>query len=178
MKPSPLALTLAVAAVLAGCSGEGASPGAAPTGAPTAAATPVPAVQGPAPGLYRTTVTMTGLSIKGLPEGHGAGLTTTREDCLTPAALEKGYEELVKKGQNGECSYERFAAAGGKIAAVLVCRAEGRTSRIAMSGTTSDTGAELNAETAMEFEGMGKGTMTFTTKHERIGDCAAPPPPK
>ncbi|MFO6448438.1 DUF3617 domain-containing protein [Erythrobacter sp. NE805] len=130
----------------------------------------------PQPGLYRTTVTMTDLQIPGLPpemKGHGAGMTTTVEDCLTAEEVGKGFEEMVKQGQNGDCGYESFALAGNKLDAVMVCKAEGREVRSTLSGTASATGADLVATTQMAFDGAGKGTMTASVKHERIGECAA-----
>jgi len=127
----------------------------------------------PQPGLYKTTVTMTGMDFPGMPAGHGSGQTITTEDCLTQQEVEKGFEELVKQGQDGECSYERFNLAGGKIDAVMVCKAEGGATRMEMSGTTTSTSADLAATMAMDLEGSGKGTMKFTAKHERIGDCPA-----
>lgn len=135
----------------------------------------------PEPGLYKTTVTMTNLEIPGMPpemKDHGAGLVRTLEDCLTAEEVDKGFEAMVKQGQDGECAYETFALAGGKLDAVLVCKAEGRAIRTSMSGTTTSTGADLTATTAMEFDGAGKGTMTATVKHERIGECTAETAPK
>lgn len=164
------------AACLAGCSGE-ANRQEGEAVAVRDAARQVDA-QGlkPQPGLYKTTITMTGLEIPGLPEGmegHGAGLARTLESCLTPAEVDKGFDALLKKGQDGECAFERFALAGGQLDAVLVCNAQGRTSRMAMKGTLTATSADLEAATRLAFEGMGKGTMNFTARHERIGDCAA-----
>lgn len=172
-----IAAATAAAALVAGCSGGDADAGA---GGNVSVKEAVEAAKAemprPQPGLYKTTVTMTGLDIPGLPPemaGHGAGLTTTSEHCLTEAEVEKGYEALVKQGQDGECSYERFELAGGKIDAVLVCNAQGREARMAMTGTTTPTTADLEASMAMEFDGVGKGTMRFTAKHARVGDCPA-----
>jgi len=170
-------LAIASAALLAGCSGGGTeADGKGVVSVKEAAKQADVAIARPEPGLYKTTVVMTGLDIPGLPEdmkGHGAGMTTTTESCITPDAVEKGYGELVKQGQNGDCSFEKFDAAGGTIDAVLVCKAAGTEKRMTISGTTSKTGAELSASVAMDFEGAGSGTMNFTTKHERIGDCPA-----
>jgi hypothetical protein len=130
----------------------------------------------PQPGLYKATVTMTGLDIPGLPEGmegHGAGATTTSENCLTAEDVDKGFEELVKQGQQGECSYESFNLDGGKLDAVMLCKTPEGSARMAMSGTTTPTSSEYTATTKMNFEGVGEGTMNFTVKHERIGDCPA-----
>jgi hypothetical protein len=130
----------------------------------------------PQPGLYKATVIMTGLDIPGLPEGmegHGAGATTTSENCLTAEDVDKGFEELVKQGQQGECSYESFNLDGGKLDAVMLCKTPEGSARMAMTGTTTPTSSEYTATTKMNFEGVGEGTMNFTVKQERIGDCPA-----
>lgn len=167
----------AAAALIAGCSGGNgdadASGAVSVKEAVEAAKADMPK---PQPGLYKTTVVMTGLDIPGLPPemaGHGAGMTTTSEHCLTEAEVDKGFEELVKQGQNGECSYERFAFTDGALDAVMVCNAGGRATRMEMTGTTTPTSADLEASMAMEFDGVGKGTMRFTAKHARVGDCPA-----
>ncbi|WP_017665813.1 DUF3617 domain-containing protein [Porphyrobacter sp. AAP82] len=169
------AAAAAVTALLAGCSGGGtAESGKNGTAGGTEAAEQAQAqIPRPRPGLYKTTVTMTNIAIPGVPDGHGAGQIVTTEDCLTKADVDKGFEEMVRQGQDGECTYERFAMADGKLDAVMVCAAKGRTSRIAMQGTITPTGSDLEAATDLEFEGMGKGRMTFTVKHERLGECPA-----
>ncbi|AUX70403.1 hypothetical protein CHX26_13680 [Porphyrobacter sp. HT-58-2] len=128
----------------------------------------------PEPGLYKATITMTGIEIPGMPPemaGHGAGLTTTSEYCLTEEDVAKGYEEMMKRGQNGECSYERFRLAGGEIDAVMVCKTPEGTARMEMAGTATPTTSDFTAKMAMNFDGAGEGTMSFAAKHERIGDC-------
>ncbi len=182
MKPFAI-IAAAGAVLLAGCSAADKTEGeaAGKVSVKDAAAKAKSEMPRPEPGLYRTTVTMTGLKIPGLPpemEGHGAGLTTTTENCLTKEAVANGYGEMVKQGQNGDCIFERFDVAGGKIDAVMACKAQGRSTRMEMAGTTTKTGAEITAAMAMDFEGAGKGTMNFTTKHERIGDCPAGKPAK
>jgi hypothetical protein len=174
------AATIAAAAaalLLAGCSdGNAAADGNGEVSIKEAAGQARGELPKPQPGLYKTTVTMTALDIPGLPpemKDHGAGLTRTIEDCLTAEEVDTGYEAMMKQGQDGECTYESFALAGGKLDAVLVCQAEGRAPRTSMSGTTTSIGADLTATTAMEFDGAGKGTMTATIKHQRVGECPA-----
>lgn len=172
-----ITIIAAAAVLLAGCSGG--NPDADADGkvsvkeAAKAAQAEMPR---PQPGLYKTTIVMTDLQIPGMPpemKGRGAGMTRTMEDCLTQEEVDKGYEALVKQGQDGECSYEKFDVAGGKLDAVMVCQSQGRSARMTMTGTTTATSADLDATMAMKFDGAGEGTMTFTTKHERIGDCPA-----
>ncbi|MBA4008941.1 MAG: hypothetical protein C0486_09195 [Erythrobacter sp.] len=171
-------IALAAAGLLAACSGAGTSDADGDGKVSLGEAAKQAEAQGvkPQPGLYKTTVTMTALDIPGMPpemKDHGAGLVRTIEDCLTAEEVEKGFEAMVKQGQDGECAYENFVLADGKLDAVLVCKAEGRAIRTSMAGTTTSTGADLTATTAMEFDGAGKGTMTATIKHERIGECPA-----
>lgn len=167
------------AMLLAGCSGGNADADADGDGKVSsgeAARQAKDELPKPQPGLYKTTVTVTNIAIPGMPpemKGHGAGLSRTMEDCLTQDEVDKGFEALVKQGQDGECSYEKFDLAGGKLDAVMVCKAEGREARMEMSGTTTSTSADLEATMAMAFDGSGEGTMSFTAKHERIGDCPA-----
>jgi len=140
-------------------------------GAPGVAAADMPR---PEPGLYRTTITMTGIEVPGMGAnmaGHGGGMTMTDEYCLTPEDAERGYEEMVKRGQDGSCSYERFSAADGRLDAVMVCRTEGGNARMEMKGTATATGSEFDAVMAMDLDGMGNGKMRFNARHERIGDC-------
>jgi hypothetical protein len=176
-----LAAGLAAAGLLSGCSDAGPADADADGKVSLGEAAKEAKTEGlkPEPGLYKTTVTMTGIDIPGMPpemEDHGAGLVTTAEDCLTAEEVDKGYEAMVKQGQDGDCAYETFNFDGGKLDAVLVCQAEGRATRTTLSGTATSTGADLTATTAMEFDGAGKGTMSATIKHARIGDCSAKTP--
>ncbi|MEM6908247.1 MAG: DUF3617 domain-containing protein [Pseudomonadota bacterium] len=126
----------------------------------------------PEPGLYKTTSVMKGIDVPGMP-GHGAGLTTTSEECVTQEDVEKGFEEMLKQDQDGDCSYERFNLAGGKIDAVMVCNIEGSSMRMEMDGTASPTGSEFDATMTTDDPEMPMGGMTFNVKQERIGDCPA-----
>lgn len=166
------------AGLLAGCSDSG-NADANADGTVTAKEVAAQAkAQGimPEPGLYRATITMTGIDIPGLPPemaGHGGGMVTTSEDCLTKEEVAKGFEELMKQGQNGECSYETFTLKDGKMDAVMVCKTEEGAARMTLTGNATPTSSEFTASTKMNFEGVGEATMNFTAKHERIGDCPA-----
>lgn len=165
------------AALLAGCSGGTADADGDGdiTAKEVAAKTDAEGVK-PQPGLYKATITMTGVDIPGMPpemKGHGGGMTTTVEECLTEADVDKGFEEMVKQGQQGDCSFEKFDLNGGKMDAVLVCKTPQGDSRMTMSGTTTPTSSEFTASTKIDIEGMGEGTMNFSAKNERIGDCPA-----
>lgn len=130
----------------------------------------------PQPGLYRATIKMTGIEIPGMPPemaGHGAGMTKTTEDCLTQEEVNKGFEELLKLGQSGECSFESLNLDGGKMDAVMLCQSPQGAARMTMTGTTTPTSSEFTATTKMNFDGVGEATMNFIAKIGRIGDCPA-----
>ena len=79
----------------------------------------------------------------------------------------------MKRGQNGECSYERFNLDGGKMDAVMVCKTPEGSARMEMTGTATPTSSDFTAKMAMDLGGQGNATMTFAAKHERVGDCPA-----
>jgi hypothetical protein len=138
------------------------------------AASAAAAMPKPEAGLYRATITMTGIDIPGMGAnmaGHGGGMTTTNEYCLTKADVEDGFEEMMKRGQDGSCRYDKFNITGGKLDAVMLCQTEQGEARMEMKGTATPTTSQFDAKMKMDLDGMGNGTMRFSAKHERIGDC-------
>lgn len=171
-------MAAAGAVMLAGCSGGGAADTDGNGEVTLKEAAKQAEAQGmkPEPGQYKATIVMTGIDIPGMPAemaGHGGGMTTTTEYCLTKEQVANGFEDMMKRGQNGECSYERFNLDGGKIDAVMVCKTAEGTARMTMDGTATPTTSDFTATMAMNFDGAGDATMKFDAKHERIGDCPA-----
>lgn len=168
----------AAAAALAGCSGGGEADADGDGEITTSEVVKQVEAQGikPEPGQYKAVITMTGIDIPGMPPemaGHGSGMTTTSEYCLTEEDVAKGFEEMMKQGQNGECSYESFNVDGGDFDGVMVCKTPEGTARMTMTGTATPTTSNFDASMAMNIEGTGDATMNFSAKHERIGDCPA-----
>ncbi len=162
-------------AILAACSG-GAEVDADGDGAISGREAAGAAADMPRPeaGLYRATITMTGIDVPGMGaamKGHGGGMTTTNEYCLTPADVEQGYEEMMKRGQDGSCRYEKFTLADSGMDAVMLCQTQQGEARMEMKGSVTPTGSQFDASMKMDLDGMGNGTMRFSAKHERIGDC-------
>ena len=171
-------MAAAGAALLAGCSGGGNADADGNGEVSMKEAAKKAEAEGlkPQAGQYKAVITMTGINIPGMPPemtGHGGGMTTTTEYCLTQAEVDKGYQEMMKRGQNGECTYESFNLAGGKLDAVMLCKAGEGDARMTMSGTVTPTTSDFTATMAMKFADAPEGTMTFTAKHERLGDCPA-----
>jgi hypothetical protein len=168
----------AAVAILAGCSGgetTDADAGADVSAESVAAQAKAQGMM-PEPGQYKATITMTGIDTPGMPAemaGHGSGMTTTTDYCLTKEEVDQGFEEMMKRGQNGECSYESFNLDDGKMDAVMVCKSAEGTARMTMNGTATPTTSDFTATMAMNFQGMGDATMKFDAKHERVGDCPA-----
>ncbi|OBV11999.1 DUF3617 domain-containing protein [Erythrobacter dokdonensis] len=168
-------------ALVAGCSGGADSGGADADGDGTVSAEEIATkveAEGikPEPGQYKATITMTAMEIPGMPAdmaGHGTGMTTTTEYCLTQEDVQDGFEEMMKRGQNGDCSYESFNLDDGNFDAVMVCRTPEGDARMSMEGTATPTTSDFTATMAMNVPEMGEGKMTFAAKHERIGDCPA-----
>jgi hypothetical protein len=170
-------IAAAGAALIAGCSGGNAdADGNGEVSMKEAAKKAEAEGLKPQAGQYKAVITMTGIEIPGMPaemKGHGAGMVTTTEYCLTQAEVDKGFEEMMKRGQNGECSYESFNLAGGKMDAVMVCKTPQGDARMTMNGTVTPTTSDFTASMAMKFPDAPEGTMTFAAKHERVGDCPA-----
>lgn len=165
----------AAAFLLAGCS-DGSDVDTDSNGAISNADAASAAAKMPKPeaGLYRATITMTGIDIPGMGAdmaGHAGGMTSTNEYCLTEEEVSEGFEEMMKRGQDGSCSYERFNVAGGKLDAVMLCTTDEGNARMEMTGTATPTSSEFDAKMKMDLDGMGNGTMRFAAKHQRIGDC-------
>jgi len=171
-------MAAAGAAILAGCSDGGdadADANGEVTPKEVARAVKAEGIT-PEPGQYKAVITMTGIDIPGMPPemaDHGAGMITTTEYCLTQAEVDKGFEEMLKRGQSGECSYEKFAMKDGAFDGVMVCKTPEGEARMTMTGTATPTTSDFTATMAMNFDGAGDGTMKFAAKHERIGDCPA-----
>lgn len=132
----------------------------------------------PQAGLYRTTVEMVEFDIPGAPAGASdmmrgsMGKSSTSEYCLKPEDVEKGYKDVVRRGQKGDCTFERFDAVGGKIDAEMTCKtAQGGASHVTMSGTTGPTSSDMDTTMTLKLPGLGDGTMRMKSKSERIGPC-------
>lgn len=167
-------MAAAGAALLAGCSGGGNADADGNGEVSMKEAAKKAEGLKPQAGQYKAVITMTGINIPGMPPemaGHGGGMTTTTEYCLTQAEVDKGYQEMMKRGQNGECTYESFNLAGGKLDAVMLCKTGEGDARMTMNGTATPTTFDFTATMAMKFADAPEGTMTFTAKHERLGDC-------
>jgi len=137
----------------------------------------------PDPGEYKQTTRITKFEVPGAPpqmvaqikkmmEGQNNNLTY----CLSKADTDKGFEEMFKKGAQGNCKYDRFDATSNTIDAILVCdNSPGGTARMAMKGTVSSTGSQVTVDVQQKDakSPMGNANITMELKTERVGECAA-----
>ena len=140
-------------------------------------------LQRPDPGQYKQTTRITKFEVPGAPpemvaqirtmmEGQGGNLTY----CLSKADTEKGFEEMFRKGAQGDCKYDRFDASANTIDAIMTCNSgEGGSAKMTMNGTVSATGSKVtvNVEQNNAKSPMGNANIAMELDTKRIGDCPA-----
>ncbi|MHB9879464.1 DUF3617 domain-containing protein [Pacificimonas sp. ICDLI1SI03] len=131
------------------------------------------------PGMWTTTGKTVDIDIA-LPPGVPAsmrdmiksqmtGQSYSQDQCITQADLDEAPEKMFQESE-GKCEYERFDMSGGKLDAVAVCKMQGQTMQMVMTGTHSDN----DYQTRMTMTGQGQmGNMTIITEGSgtRTGDC-------
>lgn len=134
----------------------------------------------PDPGKYRGTTELVKLDIPDAPPEArdmlramlGGNEPQVTEFCLTKEESEKGFEEMAKKSQNDDCSFEKFDISSGKFDAVMTCAADdGSNAKITLNGNGTRTSSDMTM--VMDAKGPDGQTMQMTlkTSQERIGDC-------
>lgn len=131
----------------------------------------------PQPGLYRSTNEILEFDIPGAPPQvkemmrNSASSRQAIEYCVTPEEAAKGFEESIRKSQEGDCDYKRFDVDGGRIAAELTCRQDGRTVELTLSGKGNSTSSEMDMTMKTDMGELGAGTIRARSRSERIGEC-------
>lgn len=120
------------------------------------------------PGKWQTTTTIVSMTMPDMPPGmmdsmRGKPMTTTM--CITPAQAAAGPRDVIGK-TNGACRYRSFAAAAGRINAVMECKAGPGTQVIAISGRYSPVAYDIRS--AMNGGPMRSETRTVG---KRLGPC-------
>lgn len=128
----------------------------------------------PEPGQYRTEITLQSIDMPGAPP-QMAGMmrkmmSRTFQYCLTEQDIEDGFRSMAQQSQQGECTYQRFEMVGNRIDGQMTCMADGRELTMTMEGTGAPTSADMTMTVSGDF-GMGDGSMTLRSVHNRIGGC-------
>jgi CheY-like chemotaxis protein len=139
------------------------------------------------PGNWKTKVQILDISMPGMDDPRVADAMkqamqshskTANEFnyCVTPEQAEKPRAEMFAGKDNGDCRYDSFTMAGGKIASKMTCKRSGGTMTMTMDGTYSPTAYAMTAQmTGIGPSGPGKAgsmTMKMQTNAERTGACS------
>lgn len=140
-------------------------------------------IEKPEPGQYESTMKMVALDIPGLPaeqaeqmKGMMEGVSSqTQSFCLTKEEAEQGFEEMIRKSQQGECSFDRFNATANTIDAKMTCKDEEGQATISMKGTMDATSSTMDMEMDQSNPGIpgGKVHMKMQVMSKRVGECEA-----
>ena len=175
--PTIAAMTLSLA--LAACSSGEDEPSSGETISTEEVAERARDAVRPEPGLYRSTVELLEVDMPGAPAGVEdtmkrmmGGSNTASEYCLTQQDVDRGFEEMARKSQQGDCTFERFDVDGGDIDAAMNCTVQGgQTMRMTMQGTGGPTSSEMTMNMETDMPGVGTANMRMKATHQRIGDC-------
>jgi hypothetical protein len=141
-------------------------------------------LQRPEPGQYRQTTKVNRFDIPGAPPEMVAQIRKMMEGqnnnvtyCLSKEDADKGFEEMFKRGREGDCTYERFDATSDSIDAIMVCSggAQGGSARMTMNGTVARTGSKVNVEVVQKNDKapMRNANIAMELTTTRLGDCPA-----
>jgi len=170
--PAALAVVLALAA----CSGGEEQAGSGETISSEEVAERARGAIKPQPGLYRSTVEVVEVDMPGaadMVKRMMGGSNSTSEYCLTPEEADRGFEEMARNSQEGDCSFERFDVDGGRIDAAMNCTANGGAPmRLTLQGTGTTTSSEVAMTMETDMPGMGTANVRMKATHQRIGECA------
>ena len=177
-----IALAVLTSALLAACGSAPNDKGAAATAAGQSPTEKMAAAKAdlprPDPGLYRTTVQIVEFILPGAPKGAAEMMQNsmkqdrTSEYCVTAADVQKGYEEMFRRSQKGDCTFDRFDVVDGRIASEMTCHTDGGgTSNIIMAGKAGRTSSDMDITMKMELPGIGPSTMRMKSQSKRIGPC-------
>ncbi len=139
------------------------------------------------PGQWKSTVQIVSADIPGLPPGAGAmkdqmvksmtGRQTANEYCVTPEEAKKATADMLSGDKSGNCQFERYTIADGKLDAVMVCKpAQGGEMKVQMGGPFTSDGYSLDSTMQIATPDIPGGKpMTIKTKvtGERTGACKA-----
>ena len=131
----------------------------------------------PEPGQYRVNMEVLEVSIPGAPQGaadmmRGMMGGQTHQYCLTQDEVDKGFENMARQSQEGDCTFDRWDINGGDFDGKMTCQMPGQgPMTMTMTGKGTPTRSEVNMTMQGDMAGMGESTIRMKATHERIGDC-------
>jgi hypothetical protein len=139
------------------------------------------------PGQWSMTTEVVSVEMPGMPAQSAAmkdqmakaliGKQTVSENCVTPEQAKTPPTSMLAGGNAGDCRFDKYAMAGGKMDATLVCKpSAGGEMSMQMAGPFSGDSFALDATMQVAAPGMPGGkSMTIKTKMtgKRNGECKA-----
>ncbi|QNA83422.1 DUF3617 domain-containing protein [Sphingomonas sp. So64.6b] len=130
------------------------------------------------PGQWEMTFEIGKMEIPGMPAGapQMKQAAQTSSTCITPEQAAKPAGDMFAGKGAGDCKFDSFNMAGGKLDAVMSCKLPNMPgqSKTTMAGTYSPTA--FSNEITSSVSGMPGGqTMTMQAKSSgrRTGECVA-----
>ena len=167
-----ITLATVLIAALAACSPAPNKKGDAP--APAVAAPKTGAMM--TPGQWRTTVTITAMSVPGVPPEAVASMKTrpfTSEECVTSDDLSAYLDKrsATNPDNPNNCTSRRSDFSNGRIDTESVCTdASGQASIVKTTGTYGPERVDMTVN--LDGQGArGPQSQTMSMTSERIGDC-------
>ena len=168
---------LAGALALAGCGNPG-----APTSEEDIAAEGAKLTK-PLPGRYTSITELVDYQLRGaspqdadrLKQEMSAMTGQSRSYCLTEREAEKGFEDMWRRSQEGECRFERFEVDGDKLSATMNCTTpQGVISRVAMEGASAAESSHMRLTIEQQTRAVPGKTvkMVLEIDNLREGDCS------
>jgi hypothetical protein len=136
----------------------------------------------PLPGLYRSTTSLTSFDLPGadpetadIQRDRFAQITRQRrERCVTPEAAARGFEDVIRQSQQGDCRIESFVADQSHLSARMSCRLGPKlSSTVTVEGTGAPDHSQIDLGIVQTGPSVPGGTETLSMHVDsvRIGDC-------
>jgi len=131
------------------------------------------------PGEWRVEIRVQDVEAKGMPDQavqqiktRLAGVTSNTH-CLTPEQASRPSSEMFAGKQSGQCKYDSFEMADGKLKGQLSCpgRSGGKMA-MTMEGSYEKSSYVMNAAVQMENAAPGQTmSVRIQSTGQRIGEC-------
>lgn len=136
----------------------------------------------PLPGLYRSTTSLTAFDLTGtdprtedmMRDRFAQVMPQRRQFCLTPEAAARGFEDVIRQSQQGDCDIRRFVADKSRLSAQMFCRVGHKlTSTVTVEGTGAPDRSHVDLKIVQEGPSVpgGSETIGLSIDNVRVGDC-------
>jgi hypothetical protein len=136
----------------------------------------------PLPGLYRSTTSLTAFDLPGadpatadMMRDHFAQvMPQRREFCVTSEAAARGFADMIRQSQQGDCRIERFVADRAHLSARMSCRLGPKLiSTVTVEGTGAPDRSQIDLGIVQAGPSVpgGRETIAMHVDNVRIGDC-------